>query len=439
MKTNVIFNKERKQIIEGEVIGTIYVYFSHKGQSKPVTTSLKIIRIHFDKYFNKEFQRFIKTTVIDYKALNVAIETVIKTKNPFTITSSAGYVSFFRSELNYIRNQNTKTTYTYIINSFTDFLKNHDLVEIPFNRLTFELFRDYKKHLEDQEISQGSIRYYFIVHKSMMNKANDADLSTINLSLKKFKLSRNVKKSTILQDEDIQTLRNVPKTHHLYNYIQFALLQLFANGLRFSDCLLIKLSDFKPNYLQIQQQKTKQILQIPYSVMFVDTLYKILDYSYSPKFTYNPLVNQMILDGNVEFVTAPKRDAIISHIRAQKEDKFLFSFVDPILMSYVKSTNMTPAQNDRYILHRVNYNNHLGKLRKSLKLSVDTFTSHSMRYAYTRIALELKVDIYTISRSLGHSNIGITENYIRSNFQADNMKEVGDMFANKFKPQSPEA
>lgn len=435
MKTNVIFNKERKQSIEGQVIGTIYVYFSDKGTSKPVTTSQKINRVHFDKYFNKEFQQFIKTTVIDYKALNVAIETVIKTKNPFVTISTSGYVSFFKNELKYITNENTKTTYTYIINSFDAYLKSIELNEITFSKLTFDLFRDYKQYLEEQNISQGSIRYYFIVHKSFINKANDADLTNINLSLKKFKLSRNVKKSTILTDDDIEILRSVDKKNIYYIHVQFALLQLFANGLRFSDCLLIKYSDFKPKYLQIQQQKTKQILQIPYSVMLIDTLYKITRHQYNPKITYNPVINKMMTEGNYEMITKPKKDLIINNIRSQEKDQFLFPFVDPLLLDYKKSSNMTTEQNDRYILHRVNYNNHLGRLRKTLNLSTDTFTSHSMRYAYTRIALELKVDIYTISKSLGHSNIGITENYIRSNFQVDNLKEVGDMFANKFKPQ----
>ncbi len=428
MKTNVLFDKDKTGIT-----GTLFVCFYNHSVKKLVSTKQKISHAHFKEYWSKEFQQFRKTTVIDYRALNAFIDDVIKTKNPFITNKPTGYVSFMRDECKHISNLNTKKTYNYIVNSFVEFINTKSLVEIKFDKVNFDLFREYKTYLELNGISNGTIRYYFIVHKSFINSAVYQEKTAINLPLKKFNLKRNEKKNTILNDADIELLRGVGKTHPLYKHIQFSLFQLFCNGLRFSDCLLIKYSDFKPDYLQIHVMKTKQVIQLPYSVMLIDILYKITGHKYTPKMTYNPIVNSMMLDGNFECITTPKREHIIDHIRKQP-NQLLFSYVDPVLLNYDKTKNMNDEQYKAYILARVNYNNHLGKLKRSLKLSVDTFTSHSMRYAYTRISLEMDIPIHTISKSLGHSNVSITEAYIRDNFGTDKLNTVGSLFAEKFKP-----
>lgn len=432
MKNNIRFDKLKKQSGD-DIEGFILVTFSQNSITKVVSTGIKIRRIHFDKYFDKDFRLFRPTTVIDSKRININIENIIKTKNPFEVKiPSDGYLSFIRNEVSLIPNLSTRTTYTYIVESFKDFLATTDKTEISFSELSFDLFRHYKLFL-DGTLSYGTIRYYFIVHRSFVAKAFDLEKTDLVLTLKRFKLEKNAKKPTVLSDDDIDILRNVDKSHPLINFIQFSLMQLFSNGLRFSDCLLIKFSHFHPTYLEIHQMKTNRILQVPYSPMLIDTLYSILKKTYTPSIhPYNRYINQQMKDINHEFINKPKQEAIIEFIHSQK-DKFLFDFVDPVLLNYKKGTDMDDDQHKRYILHRVNYNNHLGKLIKPLKLSVKTLSSHSMRYCYTRMALEEGIPIHILSRSLGHSSVAITENYLRNNFQLDKFEIIGEMFATKYK------
>ena len=433
MVNNVRFDKLKKQI-DGEVWGVVLVTFSQNSITKVISTGKKIRRIHFDKFFSKDFKRFSPTTVIDSKGINSEIELTINTKNPFNTKkiSTDGYISFIRNEVSLIPNLSTKTTYTYIVESFVDFLTSINKQEIPFSELTFDLFRHYKLYL-DGKLSYGSIRYYFIVHRSFVAKGFEDEKTDLILTLKRFKLEKNAKKSTVLNDDDIEKLRNVPRSHPLIKFVQFSLMQLFTNGIRFSDCLLIKFSDFKPTYLEIHQMKTNRILQVLYSPMMIDTVYSILKKDYTPTLhPYNRGVNIALKDFNIEYINEEKQDAIINYIRKQ-EDRFLFDFVDPILLKYKKGTDMNEEQHKRYILHRVNYNNHLGKLIKPLELTVKTLSSHSMRYAYTRIALENEIPLHLLSQSLGHSSVVITENYIRNNFQVENYKIIGEMFATKYK------
>ncbi|MDO8316987.1 MAG: phage integrase SAM-like domain-containing protein [Flavobacterium sp.] len=431
MKINLLFYKDKKQSTD-VVIGTLFVCFYNGGIKKLVSTKLKIIRPHFDKFVS-EHNKFDRTTVIDYKLFNSTIENIIATKNPFReVNKNDGYISFIKAELSFLSSQNTFKTYGYIVNSFIDFLATKSLTEIPFDKLNFELFREYKQYLEQNGISDGTIRYYFIVHKSFLNRAIDENLTNIHLPLKKFKLKKNIKRTSVLTDTDIDLLRQVPNTHHLYKFIQFSFLQLFAQGLRYGDTLLIKFSDFKEDHLHVQFQKTKQLIKIAYSPLLIDTLYNILGLKFEMKLTSNPYTNAMLLDQHSEVISVPKKDKIIKFIREQP-NQLLFDFTDTSLLTYDKTKPMTDIQYKAYILHRVNHNNHLGKLRKSLKLSVDTFTSHSMRYAYTRIALENDIPIHTISKSLGHSNVSITETYIRNGFGLDKFEDIGVIFSKKFK------
>ena len=433
---NLRFDKLKKQNSETGFEGFILVTFSQSSKTKVVSTGIKISRTHFDKYFSKPFKRFVPTSVIDSKGINATIDKIIKEQNPFEIKKQDGYVAFFNKELKYITNPNTHTSYKYVIQSFVDFLSTIGLTDISFEKMNIGLFRDYKLFLDKQpKISNGTIKYNFIVHKSFINKAIDAEMiSGLNLPLKKFGLTRNAKKPTVLNDNDLELLLGFDdNTHPLFIYVQFALFQLFANGLRFSDCLLIKFSDFKPDYLEVKMMKVNNVIHIPYEPMVIDTLYRILNKNYTPAVhPYNRHFNEQIKDHNLDFINIPKRDLMIDFVRSQP-DRFLFKFVDPILLTHDKQDNMNPDQHYKYLCHRVYLNGQLFKIKKTLNLSVNTFTSHSMRYAYTRIALQNGIPIHLLSKSLGHTSVSTTERYIRDTFQTETYEVIGKMMSTKFK------
>lgn len=436
MTYNLRFDKFKKEI-EGEVWGVILVTFSQNSITKVVSTKYKIKRVHFDKYFDKDFKRFNPgTNTIDAKYINSEIERIVNTKNPFEAKSipilSDGYISFIKKDISYVANLSTRKIYSYAVSTFEEYIQSIELTDIPLNELNLDIFRNYKSFL-DGKVSFGTIKYYLTLHRSFVTKAFDDELTQFVLSLKRFKLENNGKKPTVLNDDDITKIRNIPGDHPLYKFVQFAMMQLFSNGIRFSDCLLIKLSDFKDTYLEIHQMKTNRVLQVPFSPMLIDTLDLILNLKYIPTLhPYNRAINTALNNLNADYITEPKKEYVLRYIHNQK-DRFLFDFVDPLLLAYKKGSNMTVEQHKRYILHRVNYNNHLIKIRKQLKLSVATLSSHSMRYAYTRIALENEIPLRTLSQSLGHSSVTITEKYIRDNFQVENYKIIGEMMASKYK------
>jgi len=447
MTYNLRFDKFKKEI-NGEVWGAVLVTFSQKSKTKVVSTGKRIKRTHYDKYLNKDFKRFIPTTVIDSKSINAEIDYIVANKDPFTKktiqTVHDGYIAFMTNELRYVANLSTRQIYGYVVQSFVEYLESIDPIDsnkptdIPLNELNLDLFRGYKAYL-DGKLSFGTIKYYLTLHRSFIANAFDQYKTEFILSLKRFKLENNGKKPTVLTDGDIDILRKVERIHPLFNIVQFSMLQLFSNGIRFGDCLLIKFSDFKSDYLEIHQMKTNRVLQVPYSPMLIETVSIILGFDYTPSDdNLQNTLNDLLSDVNDEKIINGRRDFVLNYIHSIKKDRFLFEFVDHVLFGYKKGTNMTAEQHQIYNLHRVNHNNHLTKLRKQLKLSVPTLSSHSMRYAYTRISLENGIPLRTLSQSLGHSSVSITENYIRNNFQLDNYKIIGEMMTMKYKVAIPE-
>lgn len=434
MVYNLRFDKLKKQISDTGVMGFILVTFSDRGKTKVISTKRTISRAHFDRFFNKDFKRFAPTSVIDSKGINDIIEQIVKDQNPFEVKPVIGFVAYCTKQLKYQLKPNTKTSYQYVIKSFEAFLATMGMKDIPFARLNIELFREYKLFLDTEDkLTSGTIKYNFIVLKSFINRANDDELCFLNLPLKKFNLEGNPKRPTVLSDSDIDSLLAVPTSNPLYKYVQFSLLQLFSNGLRFSDCLLIKLSDFKADYLEVRTMKVKIVLHIPYTPMMIDIVYRIMGMEYIPSIhPYNRAVNISIKDHSHEFINAPKREHILYYIKDQP-DRFLFDFADPILFDIDKSKAMKPDQHYKYLLIRMYFNSQLAKLIKPLEMSVTKYTSHSMRYAYTRLAIQNKIPIHLLSKSLGHSSVGITERYIRETFNIEDYSAIGDMMTSKFK------
>ena len=61
-------------------------------------------------------------------------------------------------------------------------------------------------------------------------------------------------------------------------------------------------------------------------------------------------------------------------------------------------------------------------MSKLYKLSIgENISSHSARYTFVNLLLEKNTNIYLISKALGHSNLGITERYIKRNFGAEKL------------------
>lgn len=419
--TNVIFNKDKNS-----EKGFVYLNFSRKKYT-PIrkSTEIKISREQFNTFYVSGTNRFRKNKSFDYKTLNDKIAE-LELLNPFDkiIEEENDFIVFFENELENIFSGGTKTTYNTALNNFKLFKTN-----LKFEEINTNLLVEYKNFLLKKGLSPGYIRNQLIIINIFIEKANDIRNSEIFINKKKIVLKNNSKRKDLLSDDDIQKLMNYKKELYSDDII-FGLFQYFSHGLRFIDALLIRNNDFKDKYIDVFIPKTNTHLKVDYSSNLIMVLYKYLfKESYLTNIEMQNLIKLNI--ANTDFVNDMYLKEIFSIIKKRKKNDFFFDVPD-ILKSYDKNNFITPDQFKTVGNIRSNYNRKLTTFAKKEELSVSSLSSHSFRYKYVSVCLDLEIPIYNISKSLGHASIDTTEKYIRRNFTTQDNSSISNEIDAKY-------
>ena len=115
--------------------------------------------------------------------------------------------------------------------------------------------------------------------------------------------------------------------------------------------------------------------------------------------------------------------------------KFIFPILDDKIFSDVlfnaQKHTLTKYQYNQLSSKTAYYNKQLKKLQALC--NIDTvFTSHLARHSYTNLMIETtNKDIYTISKSLGHSTLSTTEHYV-NDFLYERIYESNDAMNQTF-------
>ena len=180
-------------------------------------------------------------------------------------------------------------------------------------------------------------------------------------------------------------------------------------------------------------EKPKMEKRIPRTLNHAEAIL-VLDSAYHMKYAYTferyrnqAIVGVMLLAGlrRKEVINLKMQDIDLKHktifIHQGKgaKDRMvpINSRLNSILSEYLKDRKrlkkecinlFTAIQKDRSIGPRC-INNMMCRLRKKTKLN---FSSHTLRHAFARLMLEGGVDIYTLSKIMGHSKITTTTIYL---------------------------
>lgn len=146
---------------------------------------------------------------------------------------------------NFIKDQykdTTKNTYKYALSKFYNYIKNTEIIELRQDNIT-NIVREYRGHLTDNtNLKSGSIDSYITQLKAFLNQH-------LNLNPKKLrKLDYTKKEPKYIEFEEVQGLINTVQ-YITGNKEQIArdkaiICTLFTGGLRISELLNIKLSDY---------------------------------------------------------------------------------------------------------------------------------------------------------------------------------------------------
>ena len=444
--------------------GTLFIrFFDGHGNKKLISLKFKMFKTDFEKSYNKEFLLFSRNQNFNHTEINNKIKEY-ENFNPFLQTytgTNLTLTEYFNRDILNTAKQSTKNTNKYVLNSLKEFRK-----VIYFEDLNRDFMGAYKNYLHQKRttkpIKNSTIKKYITVLKTICNKAK-RDGYKINESTFDIKISKDERiNNKVLTKEDIDILYNIEKGQKYFVEKNLFLFSIYAQGLRVSDSLFIKIENFKQSHIEIGMTKTKNNLQIQYSDKILDILMEVFDvpnpikkfkaqnakiyvrqqteetlldrYSNDTKkkrLVQKEVLNSLLKNKYQEFKV---KENILKTIRENhKPNEFVFKGL--LNEYYCKNSNKVEIDYDAWKSSQnavKGFNQRLKIMSKLYKLSIgDNISSHSARYTFVNLLLEKNTNIYLISKALGHSNLGITERYIKRNFGAEKLN-ISETLANVF-------
>ena len=263
------------------------------------------------------------------------------------------------SVLNYLRAQaelrtspNTRASWKQAIEAFEDFAG----IALVFGDLTPDLFEKFKSYLLNHKgLSANSALVYFARIKTALNQAVRDNLLPANPA------SRTTirKTETLPVHLSIREVRKLSKTPCGNDQVKQAFLFSCFSGLRYSDVDRLTWDKVKDNYLEFTQTKTGEPERLPLSAQALQILRKQKKAKRSPSIERDIPANAVFL--------LPSQPVVDKHLKKWGK---------------------------------------AAQIEKPLSM-------HKARHSFATIALTSGIDIYTVSKLLGHKNIATTQIYAR--------------------------
>lgn len=273
------------------------------------------------------------------------------------------------------------------ISKFKHFVRNPD---IRFDQITPETLRKFEVHLETEHKNKtntiyknmASIRRLFI--QAVKDHIIPMDANPFNYhKLKKEKVRKDK-----LQIEDIQAIEALDllpnsTTWHVRNYFLFS---FYCAGIRFSDICLMQwkhITERNGNLRLIyQMSKTGQ-----------------------PK--------------NIKLLPQAKNILEKYALRNTDPDRRIFPILPDDIIFETKTAEQKKIDSKNTIV-----NNHLKEIAEAADITTNV-SFHIARHSFADYARQRGMDLYEISKALGHSSLKITENYLKS-FDEEKLDEAMD-------------
>ena len=419
-------------------------YFDGTGKRKIISLKEKLSQKDFDKFFDTEFRLFKRTTTLDYKRLNTKINSKIDDFSIFNLQDTKkhtkSFLKFFQNHINLIQNQQTKNGFITTLKRLNDFKIFKKKNDILFSDIDRNFVLELKNYWLSQNLSSSTIQQYLITTKSVLNIAKKEGLYfELYNYFEKLGLKSTYKNNKILSENDIKILFNMtPDNKHFY-IRNMMLFSIFCSGIRVSDLLLLRVSDLKDDYIHIDIKKTSDYIDVRYSNRLFTLLMDIFNFWDNNKtkeignetLTYDERKLRE-LNNNLfqKKYSDEEKKIILSKIKKLPKNDFLFKdflLLEPSLLNYNKSRELTLEQNKALVRLRGIYNYHLKEMSKENKFDIEVISSHTGRYTWTNYLLTVKkVNLVKIQYSLGHKNLATTEKYINKNFNQNKISDIGN-------------
>ena len=316
--------------------GTIQIRTIEDRKPKKKSLGIKVKETEFKKYFNQQKQRFnTDKRFTRHEEINQIIDAKLKelSANDNEISylpdEKKSFTKYWDKYIKTIENYGTKIKHQGVQNKLNKFLANENKTGLLFSEISPTLLREIKlyfsKSKDPKSLSGNTAGHYLKIIKSVYNKAakDEYFISTkdpfLSLKFPKTKTIKNVLTAeelsliikSINHDEDFNTIKNM------------FLFQVFNNGMRVSDLLLLRWNNFEEERLNYKMFKTDYNINIPLNPMVTNIIYDDLKIKNKQIRSFNS-THQLITDesGNT---TIWSIDKIAERIKLIAHDEYKIS------------------------------------------------------------------------------------------------------------------
>lgn len=414
------------------------------------------VKSNYDDY--ERLTKLIGDKIQELKYLHGQTEDVKSIKK----NEKGSFISFFETQVEFLLQRKRMGTYKSYKSSLLHlktYTKQKGKTDLLFSDLEPKFIIDLESYLLGNGIKNNSCKKYISTIKKVFNEGVKMKIFLpVSDPFIMFENKRLPVKKTRLERRHINLIlqKHFPENttlHHIKNYFLF---QTFGQGMRVSDLLTLRWGNLIEGKFVFTQKKTKKDHFVVLNDMITlilteytpDKCSKILNQKYTItclgekySMTYNELKNQYkmisqehksgFIKGDkksIQIVESWKKtldtvwekikfNLVLYYHRFSKENpnQFIFPIIDPKLFMDVVFDNNTSLTKEQYnhILSRTTiYNKNLKRLQKECEIDV-TLTSHIPRHTYTNLMIEVTGrDIYTISKTLGHTRLSTTDHYV---------------------------
>lgn len=472
VKASVIFSKKRK----GDDQGYLHVLYRRGAERAKVSLEFTMTKEQFDDLYDKRFQRFIPTKKIDFKSINERIEVNLK-RNPFdNKKTSYTFLSYFEYKKSMLSNHSTINIHSTCLANLKIYLSSIGRKDIKFEDFDNDFILRMKSYFKQKGLQDSSIRLYLNTYSSIFNSAAKDKVFTQVNPFVQHKIKVIGKPKKVLTEMDIKNLQKLKPSDEYFLESRMFLFSFLGNGLRCSDMMLLKNSNFtNRNAIEYIQMKTGTSMKLTYNTQLTKVILDIVgmgdvidklknSYSgYIENLTYDGCIKQIYQRLNEEYfegykddtllaenspfekykgfivkksdqeiktlidysydilreITLTARMKLVEYFKKQKPNELLFKdFIkSDVFNDYDKKLPFNKEQFDIYKSKFTSYNAKIKRMSKKYDLTLTDPTTHSARFTFTNILLSMdSINLNDIRIALGHTSLMTTQKYLQTGF-----------------------
>lgn len=398
---------------EGQV--PIYIRIADAGKTRYVSTGLKVkprfwndrqSSVRTNDYFDADHMNKIirdkvkeaKDEVYRLKAENQPVSADVVKKKTVSKDISGDFICYAEkfAERKHQVNVQTGRRYDAIVSK----LKKYTGGKLSFNELTVSWLNEYSDWLaSERKNKKNTIHSNFRAIRAILYSAIKEDLFPqernpfFKLKLKQPKVSKTKLSATEIKQfakqETKSKFQELAKDLFLFSF--------FMQGMRFRDVAMLRNHEVLGNRVNYEMNKTGNTQNIMLHPMALDVIEK---YRRDDSIPYNFVFPLIDVDKVLRNLLPVGKNLTVADLTFNEAPTGQQQKIQKELDREISSKNA-------YV------NKEIKKVAKSAGISKN-ISFHVARHSYADIGRSKKADLHELSKSLGHSSLKVTENYLSS-------------------------